>query len=212
MENSSFFEPWVGKDYHTGGIFGKKLLVLGESLYCSDCEDCGVGKAHESKHDCRTTKMTIEEILNEYDKIGRYKTTYTKFERALYGGYTDKSLRNEIWNSVMFYNYVQIAMPSREDRPSSADFRKSDKAFFEIIEQYKPQGIIAWGRTLWQNMPGGDFWTELAPIEIDGEKERCGAYKLSDGEIAKVMSVVHPSWGFTPENWHPFIKLFIEML
>ena len=32
MENSSFFEPWVGKDYHTGGIFGKKLLINGLPL------------------------------------------------------------------------------------------------------------------------------------------------------------------------------------
>ena len=212
MENSSFFEPWVGKDYETGGIFGKKLLVLGESLYCCDCEDCGVGKAHESKHNCRTTKMTIEEILNEYDKIGRYKTTYTKFERALYGDYTDSKLKEEIWNSVMFYNYVQIAMGDTRVSPTYANFKNSEKAFFEILEQYRPQGIIVWGRRLWGKMPGGDLWNELEPIEIEGEKERFGEYTLIDGSKIKVMSIYHPSWGFKPENWHPFIKLFIEKL
>lgn len=209
MGNSAFFEPWEGKDYYNGGIFGKRLLILGESLYCSDCKDCGIGKADEN---CRTTKMTIEEILNEYDKIGRYKTTYTKFERALSGDYTNSKLKEAIWNSVMFYNYVQIAMVDTRVSPTSENFKNSEKAFFEILEQNKPQGIIVWGRRLWKNMPGGDLWTELNPIEIDGELERCGEYTLKDGSKIKVMSIYHPSWGFVPENWHPFIKLFISRL
>jgi len=28
---SVFFKPWVGKVYDSGGIFGKRILVLGES-------------------------------------------------------------------------------------------------------------------------------------------------------------------------------------
>lgn len=32
------FKPWVGKDYHDGNEFGKKILVIGESHYCEDCE------------------------------------------------------------------------------------------------------------------------------------------------------------------------------
>ena len=210
MENSAFFEPWVGKDYETGGVFGKKLLILGESLYCSNCEDCGIGKADENN--CRTNAKSINEILNDYDETGRYKATFTKFERALYGGYTDKSLRYEIWNSVMFYNYVQKALNKNRKSPKSVDFRNSDKAFFEILEQYKPQGIIAWSRRLWTNMPGGSVWEELEKIVIEGENERCGAYTLQNGDKVKVMSIYHPSWGFTPENWHPFIKKFIDNL
>ena len=30
------FRPWVGEKYHTVGIFGKKILVLGESHYCKE--------------------------------------------------------------------------------------------------------------------------------------------------------------------------------
>lgn len=41
MENV-FFKPWVGKNYHTGGIFKKKILVVGESHYCGGCNECGL--------------------------------------------------------------------------------------------------------------------------------------------------------------------------
>ena len=37
-----FFKPWVGKDYESGGIFGKKILVLGESHTCGGCDQCGL--------------------------------------------------------------------------------------------------------------------------------------------------------------------------
>lgn len=30
-----YFEPWIGENYENGGIFGKKILVLGDSHYCS---------------------------------------------------------------------------------------------------------------------------------------------------------------------------------
>ena len=44
MANNIFFQPFVGKDYADGGIFGKRIMVLGESHYCDDgCADCGDG-------------------------------------------------------------------------------------------------------------------------------------------------------------------------
>ena len=33
MPNNIFFQPFVGKDYADGGIFGKRIMVLGESHY-----------------------------------------------------------------------------------------------------------------------------------------------------------------------------------
>ena len=31
-----FFKPWVGKNYQKRGFNGKKILVIGESFYCSE--------------------------------------------------------------------------------------------------------------------------------------------------------------------------------
>ena len=37
-----FFEPWIGGNYENGGLFGKKILALGDSHYCNSCEVFGV--------------------------------------------------------------------------------------------------------------------------------------------------------------------------
>lgn len=42
MSSNIFFQPFVGKDYANGGIFGKRIMILGESHYCDEsCADCG---------------------------------------------------------------------------------------------------------------------------------------------------------------------------
>jgi len=74
MSNNSkiFFQPWVGSDYNTGGVFGKKVLVLGESHY---------GDAPDQTDD---TIGTIKEFV--YDFWGEsYQQTFLCFERALAG-------------------------------------------------------------------------------------------------------------------------------
>ena len=46
----SFFSPRIGKDYARGGIFGKRILVLGESHYCgTGCADCGECGKHPGR-------------------------------------------------------------------------------------------------------------------------------------------------------------------
>jgi hypothetical protein len=40
MMNDVFFQPFVGKDYLSSGIFGHRIMVLGESHYCEEgCKD-----------------------------------------------------------------------------------------------------------------------------------------------------------------------------
>lgn len=40
MNSNIFFQPFVGKDYANGGIFGKRIMILGESHYCDEsCTD-----------------------------------------------------------------------------------------------------------------------------------------------------------------------------
>ena len=36
MKDNIFFQPFVGKDYANGGIFGKRIMILGESHYCDE--------------------------------------------------------------------------------------------------------------------------------------------------------------------------------
>lgn len=42
MKDGVFFRPFVGASYAGGGLFGKRIMVLGESHYCDEgCADCG---------------------------------------------------------------------------------------------------------------------------------------------------------------------------
>ena len=41
-----YFEPWIGENYENGGNKKKKILVLGDSHYCSGSKNCeGYGVA-----------------------------------------------------------------------------------------------------------------------------------------------------------------------
>ena len=63
MANNIFFQPFVGKDYASGGIFGKRIMVLGESHYCDKgCSDCGISRAHPECADF--TKRVIADYLD----------------------------------------------------------------------------------------------------------------------------------------------------
>ena len=47
MKDNIFFQPFVGKDYANGGIFGKQIMILGESHDCDEeCADCGDCQLH----------------------------------------------------------------------------------------------------------------------------------------------------------------------
>lgn len=83
-----FFQPFVGKDYTTGGIFGKRIMVLGESHYCDEgCTDCGSVANHR---ECMAfTNGVVGDYLNEQKPRERWMSTFLKFERSLVGHETD---------------------------------------------------------------------------------------------------------------------------
>lgn len=61
-----FFQPYVGKDYTIGGLFGKRIMVLGESHYCDEgCADCGNLINHR---ECMAfTNGVVGDYLNELE-------------------------------------------------------------------------------------------------------------------------------------------------
>ena len=88
MSINVFFQPYVGKDYTTGGLFGKRIMVLGESHYCDEgCADCGNVSNH---HECMAfTNSVVGDYLNEEKPRERWMSTFLKFERSLVGHETD---------------------------------------------------------------------------------------------------------------------------
>lgn len=142
MSMNVFFQPFVGRDYTTGGIFGKRIMVLGESHYCDEgCADCGNIANHR---ECMAfTNGVVSDYLNEDKPRERWMSTFLKFERSLVGHETEWPERQRIWQSVLFYNYLQVAMGGPRKAGSDAEYRQSEQAFFSVLDQYRPQYIIA---------------------------------------------------------------------
>ena len=52
----------------------------------------------------------LDDYLNENKERQNWMRTFLKFERSLAGEETDQTMRLKIWNSVVFFNYLQVAM------------------------------------------------------------------------------------------------------
>lgn len=207
MANNIFFQPFVGKDYANGGIFGKRIMIFGESHYydegCSDCGDCTLHR------ECMNfTQQVLGDYLDENKERQDWMRTFVKFERSLVGKETDQTLRLMIWNSVVFFNYLQVAMGGPREAGTSAQYRQAGDALFEVMDKYQPEYVIAWGKRLWSNMPG-ERWREGEDIVVDGYHVATGYYFLSYGRQVKVMAVNHPSVGYPWDYWNRVIQDFL---
>lgn len=204
-----FFLPFVGRDYSTGGIFGKRVMVLGESHYCGEkCADRGVaGKAG----DCAAfTTNVIKTYLDPDTEREPWMNTYLKFERSLVGHETDSEERQKIWHSLLFFNFLQVAMDETRQAGTSEQYLQAQRAFYEVLDQYLPEYIIVWGKRLWGFLPGDGRWREEKDIVIDGQHIATGSYRLGNGGRAKVMAVYHPSVGYSWDWWHKVIHAFLN--
>ncbi|MBL1008999.1 MAG: hypothetical protein JJO71_35840 [Escherichia coli] len=204
MDRNIFFQPFVGKDYANGGIFGKRIMILGESHYCDEsCADCGDCRLHR---ECMNfTKQVLGDYLNENKERQNWMRTFLKFERSLVGEETNQAMRLKIWNSVIFFNYLQVVMRGPREAGTSAQYKQAANAFFEVIDKYEPECIIVWGKRLWNNMPN-ERWQDGDDIVVDGNHIATGYYLLSNGKRAKVVAVYHPSGGYSWDYWHKVIQ------
>lgn len=91
---------WIGQDYLTGDVFGKKLFVLGESHYCAE------GDFSSST----VTTDVIRYYLQAGDFVPPEYQSYKKIDCSLTGTMIDSAMHNRVWRSVVFFNYLQLAL------------------------------------------------------------------------------------------------------
>ena len=197
-----FFKPWVGKKYQTGGIFKKRILAVGEGHVCGGCDKCGIKYSPECE-DLNTSK-----VVNEYltGCGGKWTPTYRKFERSLVNKETTIEESNEIWHSIAFFEFLQVAMDDSRKAGTHEDYMEGQKAFLEVIEDLQPELIIVWGVSrLFYYLPE-DGWSEGDPLIIDGYDVKNGYYQLKSGKEARCIAVYHPSAGYSWDRWYKVIS------
>lgn len=193
------FTPWIGDSCLEKGYLGKRILILGESHYCNDCNLCGSIK-------CGITVGVTKRFLDYKKGIGEFEswmTTYTKFTNVFLGEKVDNEAIVNFWNSIMFYNYVQLATSGPRISPSAEAFSNSKDAFFEVIDKYQPDLIIVWGKRLWEMLPNNGTYAE--DNILDGKFGKLYYYKVSNKEIP-AFKIYHPSSSYFSYEATKYLK------
>lgn len=146
---SVFFQPWKGIDYGTlKSIFPKRVLILGDSHYCDTCKTCGDKKIHPECTDF--TSKVISDYLNPNHKA-TWKKTFSTFINSFWNRNTSLIERTKFYDSVAFYNYLQVAAGSNAYSAMRYDYNDNvhKVAFDEVLSELSPEVIIVWGDRVW---------------------------------------------------------------
>ena len=158
-----FFRPWVGENYKAAGFNGKRILVLGESCYCGECPDCATEGPHEwwDEEEWKECRNKIPEVVTQFlaytkgDPKKWSMRTYRRFTDIFMGHKCTPDETQTFWNSFVLYTYVQTSLEGPSIAPKPQEWETGKEPFFEVLAEYNPDVIIAWGRRLWNNMPAG---------------------------------------------------------
>ena len=189
-ENINFL-PYIGKNYTESKL---KILVLGESHY---------GGKEKNVNKEWTRQVVRDEYLEDLKKGNKNK--WTQVYRYTAAMITGKGYHESdyIWDDMVFYNFFQetVGEGSSNKQFITEDLiSKSRVAFFEVIDLFKPDIVIIWGKTRLQN--------EWLPQE---EKEYLAddlfIYEKNPSTI--LWSIHHPSKGFSYNEYH---KKWIEVV
>ena len=185
-------------------------MVMGHVHVCGGCDKCGVVKeAEECAHFTRgsVTKYLKWRETGEVPSKGYdgWLNTYLNFAKAFFGYEPDTiEKENELWDYILFYNYVQTSVRNWNEKPSKSDYENSQKPFLEVINKYEPDIIIVWGKPAYDNAPGGG--NEEKPIKFEDVEAKCYSYTLTSGKRCTMISIHHPSMLFSFFKWHEIIK------
>ena len=203
------FLPWIGDKYEEGIYYdengerqygtdkGKKVLVLGESFYWGEEEEDS-SEGEENENDA--SRFVIDLINGLLDDNPEYNLrTFKRFENALTGN--KECDRMDLWNHLVFYDYVQEPLTYPRLSPTEKQFTDSEKSFWNVIEACKPDIIIAWGLRLYNHLPQeGEQGTDIG---YGDDSIETWIYKDS----IRVIPIIHPAAPmFSIKKWNKILN------
>ncbi|OQX63399.1 MAG: hypothetical protein B5M56_02985 [Desulfococcus sp. 4484_241] len=187
---------WKGADYDNGGIFGKRILIVGESTYAEEGVD-----------------ISQYNILMAQDHIDGYRDSYrTKLLRVFLNREENNDDIKKFWQSVAFFNYITTPLQKARLAPSEHNWQKDVQPLSEILADICPRLIVVVGYRMW------DRWSNNSPCSkeegpvINGAGRENTLY-LSWGK-GKALSygLRHPNGrGFSWKNEHPYLMKAIRI-
>lgn len=203
-----YFEPWVGPDYDRGGLWGRKVLIVGESHYdeWADEAEAGQPPLPVTKH--HLSRNFTQECVQDILEGGKGAVFWKRILNRVGGHeYEDRSLP-EFWNRVAFYNLVQSPVcggPGR--RPTTEQWNAIEDPLREVIAVLKPDRILFTGWTMWGYVPPRDGVCE--PIVAGDQKIPLEYFLRDDGTPAFVTSTAHPRTQYFVRRLSPLLHDFV---
>jgi hypothetical protein len=167
--------PWVG-DHYADGVGGTRVLLLGESNY------------HKTDKPDDDYSNIICENVEECAINGRVRF-FTKVAKVVLMASGASGVSRDqvvdLWNRVIFTNYIQKVFKSDRVRPSAEDWPLGRAALSEELAKHRPDVIVVMGLDLASHLK---WLREVAPN-------------------VTVATIAHPSsFGFTYAKWVPRVK------
>ncbi len=192
-----YFRPWVGDNYQeSAGVFGKRILALGESHYVDS-----------SNPPEQLPELTIEAIKWQISGEKSY-AFFTKITNIFLGkeGTRTPEDKETFWHSVAFANFIQERVGGGpRERPSEEMWDKGRQAFPEMLSELRPHLVVVFGFELWNNLPASEHkGPDIVDVQSDSKTTRF--YSHPAGK-ALAFRMKHPSGqGYVHSDWGPGLK------
>lgn len=185
MSVKRIMDPWIGDKYRTVGIRGRKILILGESSYNP--------KAPPQDYRISDHNRYLVDDAIGHDEGKGYKSTSrfnTSIPRMFGFDWRSHPRRREFWNSVAFYNFLQLILTKPRERPPAESWQNAVAPFLETLQELHPEFAICFGKNMWGHLPKQQE-TELP--NADAVFARKAEIPLQDGARVIMLGFMHPS-------------------
>src|SRR5471030_2176089 len=196
---SCTFEPWRGNRFDEGWR-GKRVLLLGESHYAGGGIKADTGPQPSSKN-------FTSDVIQKW-ALGETRAKYFTLVAGLLGA--EPSHREEFWNRVAFYNYVQgIVGNAARQRPTEEMWNAGYQPFCDVLDELRPQVVVVLGHDLWNRLPGKE---KQAAGLAGGPATEQTVLTTPKGHRTILGMTNHPSsFGFSPKEWKAQVdSLFVD--
>jgi len=190
LKTPLYFKTWIGNDYQTKPLFGKRILILGESHY-------GDGAKNKSI-------QLIEETIN-----GNFlHPFYTKLALSFLSEKNACELTLErkqfFWNAVTYNNFVQTHLEGTRQAPTAEMWEAGREAFYELLAEIKPNFVLVCGYRLWKQLP-----KKHQNIEKNNNGFHLANYQF-EGVNANCMRCKHPSSSYSSSDVYAQIREYCK--
>ena len=129
-------EPWCGPLYREPGVDGQHIAIVGYSHHHDGVDYDG---------------LTID-VLRRWTDGERFANSLFPYVES----YFDGIVQQDLWNRVLFFNYLPDCIGTGEERFNSGSKQQVERAksrFLDIIAKHKPHKVLVFTKRGWSTFP-----------------------------------------------------------